>query len=175
MAIYIYSPAITRMWLRTETFPFGLMSKTIHSQSTRDCALVTMRNSARRRMRMPPRHPPGPPPRAAASPSAARALRETVPIQVPPPLQESSALRQMPPSRQERRQEERDATKRAPATAGAAGAAAALANLRVSPGGDWSTQAADPFIGAGGYKLADFALLATSVIHSRDERRLTVQ
>jgi hypothetical protein len=79
------------------------------------------------------------------------------------------------PSRQERRKAERDAAKRAPARAGAAGAggaggaggaagaagatraggaggaggaagaAAALANLSVDPGGDWTTQASDPF------------------------------
>jgi hypothetical protein len=66
------------------------------------------------------------------------------------------------PSRQERRKAERDAAKRAPArarsagaegggggeggagAAGAAGAAAALATLSVDPGGDWTTQAADP-------------------------------
>ena len=62
----------------------------------------------------------------------------------------------MPPSRQERRKAERDAAKRAPAKAGAAGAggaggaAAALANLNVNvnPGGDWTTQAEDPALGA---------------------------
>jgi len=78
------------------------------------------------------------------------------------------------PSRQERRKAERDASKRAPTragtagagaaagagsaaragaaagaaraagAAGAAGAAAALAHLSVDPGGDWTTQAADP-------------------------------
>jgi len=49
------------------------------------------------------------------------------------------------PSRQERRKTERDAAKRAPAQAGATGAAgatAAPANVRVNPG-DWTTQAAD--------------------------------
>ena len=53
------------------------------------------------------------------------------------------------PSRQERRKAERDAAKRAPDQAGAAGAggaAAALANLNVNvnPVGDWTTQAEDP-------------------------------
>jgi len=53
------------------------------------------------------------------------------------------------PSRQERREAERDAAKRkrAAASAGAAGAAAALANLDVDPGGDWTTQAEDPYVG----------------------------
>jgi hypothetical protein len=46
------------------------------------------------------------------------------------------------PSRQERRKAERDAAKRAPAQAGAAGAAAARAN--VNPLGGWTTQADDP-------------------------------
>jgi len=58
------------------------------------------------------------------------------------------------PSHQERRKAERDAAKRAPGqagawgAAGAAGAAAALANLSVNvdPGGDWTTQAADPAV-----------------------------
>ena len=53
------------------------------------------------------------------------------------------------PSRQERRKAERDAAKRAPAQAGAAGAAAALANITLNPthpGGDWTTQAADPSV-----------------------------
>ena len=53
------------------------------------------------------------------------------------------------PSRQERRKAERDAAKRAPAqarAAGAAGAAAALANLRVNPDGDWTSQEEDPFV-----------------------------
>jgi len=55
-------------------------------------------------------------------------------------------------SRQERRKAERDAAKRAPAQAraagavGAAGAAAALANLNVNPVGDWTTQTEDPFV-----------------------------
>jgi hypothetical protein len=52
----------------------------------------------------------------------------------------------MAPSRQERRKAERDAAKRAPAQAGAAGAgrpAADGANVTVSPLGDWTTQAAD--------------------------------
>jgi hypothetical protein len=60
------------------------------------------------------------------------------------------------PSRQERRKAERDAAKRAPdragaagagavaAAAAAAGAAAALANLDVDPDGDWTTQAEHP-------------------------------
>jgi hypothetical protein len=52
------------------------------------------------------------------------------------------------PSRQERRKPERDAAKRAPAQAGAAGAAVALANVHLNPrdpaGGDWTTQGADP-------------------------------
>ena len=47
------------------------------------------------------------------------------------------------PSRQERRKAERDAAKRAPGQAGAAGAAAARVNPRNSVG-DWTTQAADP-------------------------------
>jgi len=58
------------------------------------------------------------------------------------------------PSRQERRKAERDAKKRAPGQAGAAGAggaggtAAALANLNIreNPVGDWTTQAADPYV-----------------------------
>ena len=57
-----------------------------------------------------------------------------------------SSLRPMPPSRQERRKAERDAAKRAPAQAGAtgaAGAAVAFAKVNVNPGGDWTTQAAD--------------------------------
>ena len=68
-------------------------------------------------------------------------------------------------SGQERRKAERDAAKRAPragaegaagaagaagavGAAGAAGAAAALANLNVhvTPLGDWTTQAADPYV-----------------------------
>ena len=61
------------------------------------------------------------------------------------------SVRQMPPSRQERRKAERDAAKRAPTKAGAGGAggaAAAPANLNVNhPLGDWTTQAADPFVG----------------------------
>ena len=51
------------------------------------------------------------------------------------------------PSRQERRKAERDAAKRAPAKAGAggaAGAAAARTDVKVTPLGDWRTQAADP-------------------------------
>jgi len=63
------------------------------------------------------------------------------------------SVRQMPPSRQERRKEERDAAKNAPARAGAGGAAAALAK-NVNPIGDWTTQAADPCVGPGGYCLA---------------------
>jgi len=50
------------------------------------------------------------------------------------------------PSRQERRKAERDAAKRAPAKAGAVdagGAAAARANVQVTPLGDWSTQTED--------------------------------
>ena len=50
------------------------------------------------------------------------------------------------PSRQERRKAEREAAKRAPAQAGAAGtgcAASARVNMNVNPGGDWSTQASD--------------------------------
>jgi hypothetical protein len=52
------------------------------------------------------------------------------------------------PSRQERRQAERDAAKRAPraGAAGAAGATAALADLNVNAGGDWTTQAEDPWV-----------------------------
>jgi len=54
------------------------------------------------------------------------------------------------PSRQERRQAKRDAAKRAPRTGavGAAGATAALANLHVNSGGggDWRTQAEDPWV-----------------------------
>jgi len=56
---------------------------------------------------------------------------------------------QVMPSRQERWKAERDAAKRAPAKAGAAGdegaagAAAALANLNVNPLGDWTTQTED--------------------------------
>jgi len=49
------------------------------------------------------------------------------------------------PSRQERRKAERDAAKRAPG-AGAGGAAAARANVNMNPVGDWTTQAADPFV-----------------------------
>ena len=49
----------------------------------------------------------------------------------------------MPPSRQERRKAERDAAKRAPATAGAAGNAGTAAAL-VNPLGDWTTQSEDP-------------------------------
>jgi hypothetical protein len=67
----------------------------------------------------------------------------------------------MAPSRQERRKAERDAAKRAPAKSGAggaggaAGAAAALANLNVNPlGDDWTTQAADPYVGPGRHCLA---------------------
>ena len=66
------------------------------------------------------------------------------------------SLRPMAPSRQERRKAERDAAKRAPARAGAAGAreaAAALANLNVNPLGDWNTQAEDPTVGPCGYCL----------------------
>jgi hypothetical protein len=51
------------------------------------------------------------------------------------------------PSRQERRRAERDAAKRAPVQAGAAGAggaAAARVNVVTSPVGDWTTQAEDP-------------------------------
>jgi hypothetical protein len=51
------------------------------------------------------------------------------------------------PSRQERRKAERDAAKRAPGQAGAAGAgggAAARADVNVNPVGDWTTQAEDP-------------------------------
>jgi len=47
----------------------------------------------------------------------------------------------MPSRSKERRKAERDA---AAAKTGAAGAAAALANLNVDPPGDWTTQAADP-------------------------------
>jgi hypothetical protein len=52
------------------------------------------------------------------------------------------------PSRQERRKAERDAAKRAPRAdaAGAAGAAAALGNLGMNVGGDWTTQAEDPWV-----------------------------
>ena len=50
------------------------------------------------------------------------------------------------PSRQERRKAERDAAKRAPAQAGAAGAAAARANVNVTQLGNWTTQAADPYV-----------------------------
>ena len=63
-----------------------------------------------------------------------------------------STSRQIMPSRQERRKAERDAAKRAPGQAGAGGAggaggaATALANLSVNPGGDWTTQAADPAV-----------------------------
>jgi len=49
---------------------------------------------------------------------------------------------------QERRRAERDAAKRAPAQAGAAGAtvaAAALANVNLNPLGHWTTQAEDHF------------------------------
>ena len=60
-----------------------------------------------------------------------------------------------PPSRQERRRAERDAEKRTPAQAGATGAAtAARADVYVSPLGDWTTQADDPFVGPSGYCLA---------------------
>ena len=62
----------------------------------------------------------------------------------------------MPPSRQERRKAERDAAKRTPAragAAGAAGAAAALANLNVTPLGDWTTQAKDPYVRPDGHCL----------------------
>jgi len=52
----------------------------------------------------------------------------------------------MAPSRQERRRAERDASKRAPAQAGALGAAAARADVNVNPVGDWTTQASDPFV-----------------------------
>jgi hypothetical protein len=49
------------------------------------------------------------------------------------------------PSRQERRKAERDAAKRAPGQAGAAGgAAAARANVNTNPVGDWTTQTEDP-------------------------------
>ena len=65
------------------------------------------------------------------------------------------------PSRQERRKAERDATKRAPAQARAAGAAAALANLNVDPAGDWTTQAEVANVGPGGYMLAEIAVLIT--------------
>jgi len=61
-----------------------------------------------------------------------------------------SSFDQMPPSRQERHKAERDASKRAPSRAGAAGAreaAAALANFNVNPLGDWTTQAEDPYVG----------------------------
>jgi hypothetical protein len=79
------------------------------------------------------------------------------------------------PSRQERRKAERDAANRAPGQAGAAGAAAALAdlnvnvdpagagavgeaaaalaNVHVTPLGDWQTQAEHPYVGPGGYCL----------------------
>jgi hypothetical protein len=53
------------------------------------------------------------------------------------------------PSRQERRQAERDAAKRTPAKAEAAGvgaAAAALANIDLNPLGDWNTQAEDAHV-----------------------------
>jgi len=55
------------------------------------------------------------------------------------------------PSRQARRAAERDAAKRAPGQAGAGGAAgsggdaAPIANLNVNQGGDWTTQAEDPY------------------------------
>jgi hypothetical protein len=63
------------------------------------------------------------------------------------------------PSRQERRKAERDAAKRAPAMAGAGGAAAARADLNVNPLGHWRTQTEDPYVGPGRR-----ALLATHVI-----------
>ena len=75
-----------------------------------------------------------------------RVGRPTPLIHQPPPHLPSYAgplgcsFRPMP-SRQERRKAERDAAKRAPAQGGAAGAAAARAN--VSPGGDWTTQHGD--------------------------------
>ena len=53
----------------------------------------------------------------------------------------------MPPSRQECRKADRDAAKRAPAQAGAAGAArpaAARANVHVNPLWDWTMQEKDP-------------------------------
>jgi len=59
------------------------------------------------------------------------------------------------PSRQERRKAERDATKRAPAHAGAEGTrGAAAANDNVNPVGDWTTQLERPDVGPGGYCLA---------------------
>ena len=72
-----------------------------------------------------------------------------------------SSRHEMPPSRQERRKAERDAAKHAPRVGGtgAAGAAAALANLNVNAGGDWTTQAEHPYVGPG---PVDFALQATS-------------
>jgi len=57
------------------------------------------------------------------------------------------------PSRQERRKAERDAAKRAPGQAGAGGAggaAAAGAHVNVTPLGDWTTQAEDPYVGPRG-------------------------
>ena len=71
----------------------------------------------------------------------------------------------------------RDAAKRAPraGAAGAAGAAAALAKLNVNAGGDWKTQAEDPYVGPGGYKLADIALLATSYIGCQSTHGTTIQ
>jgi len=60
----------------------------------------------------------------------------------------------MAPSRQERRKAERVALKRAQAgnrAEGAAGAAAALANLNVNPLGHWTTQAENPAVGPGRY------------------------
>jgi len=64
------------------------------------------------------------------------------------------------PSRQERRKTERDAAKALAkaGAAGAAGATAALANLNVNPLGDWTTQAEDALVGAGGYCLARHAI-----------------
>ena len=54
------------------------------------------------------------------------------------------------PTRQERRRTERDAAKRAPTKAGAAGstgAAAAREDVHVNSLGDWKTQAEDPSVG----------------------------
>ena len=53
------------------------------------------------------------------------------------------------PSRQERRKAERDAAKRAPGQAGAAGArgaAAARTHVHANPVGDWTTQAKNPWL-----------------------------
>jgi len=82
-------------------------------------------------------------------------VRDRLRVGPPAALKELQLLRQHSgrmPSRQERRRSERDAAKRAPAQAGAAGiggAAAALANVHLNsrnPGGDWTTQAPDPVL-----------------------------